>query len=254
MKKNGKNQFWVHEIDFCLIVFLQNWSTASRVSRRVSRIAKQQIDCWDVPVAGGKVVTRSLVSEILFSDLPIRGKNCVECWRVCVCGGVQQTEGTRDGQAFLDKQFFLCHSWVRRRERNFERIRIKRIKNRKWGGNNEKAIIKSRVRISCISQSSTLFPEEKLQAWLAIVMSGNKKVMMTGPRGGRVEAGIKDVLEWWDALKGIKLIIRFLSLSLSLSPSFSVPLTLTKWKGSDQREAVTCLAGRLSTQEGTWGW
>lgn len=61
---------------------------------------------------------------------------------------------------------------------------------------------------------------EELQAGLPIVMSGNKKVTMTGPRGGRVEAGIKDVLEWQGALKGRKLIIRF----LSLSPFF--PLSL----------------------------
>lgn len=83
---------------------------------------------------------------------------------------------------------------------------------------NRKAIIKSRVRIACISQSSTLSQAEELQARVAIVMSGNKKVTMTEPRGGRVEAGIKDVLEWQGALKGRKLIIRFLS-SSSLPPS-----------------------------------
>lgn len=52
------------------------------VSQRVSRITKQQIGCWDVPAAGGKLVTSSSVSGILVSVLPISGKNCVECQRV----------------------------------------------------------------------------------------------------------------------------------------------------------------------------
>lgn len=61
---------------------------------------------------------------------------------------------------------------------------------------------------------------------------------MTGPRRGRVEAGIKDVLEWRGALKGRKLIIRFFfPLSLSLLQSRAV----MKEGDPDQREAVMCL-------------
>lgn len=136
----------------------------------------------------------------------------------------------------MEKQVLFSDSWG---EEGIWKASFGKIE-----GTNEKGIIKSRVRIACISQSSTLSPAKELQARLATVMSGNKKVTMTGPRRGRVEAGIKDVLEWQDALKGRKLIIRFLFL----------PPSLSLIKGADQREAVMSLGRWLSAQEVTSGW